>query len=107
MESPLNSLNFFGIIMLRKLVVNISSKIVFHDLLADNLIRFSLNFVESKSIANDLTCKRIRHRPQSKALLVMYPNIQDCLCLVTQGAFCTSEKHSMIREEWREGPVLL
>lgn len=48
MESPLNSLNFFGIIMLLKLVVNISSKIVLNDLLADNLIRFSLNFVESK-----------------------------------------------------------
>lgn len=29
-------------------MVNISSKIVSNDLLADNLIRFSFNFVESK-----------------------------------------------------------
>ena len=59
--------------MLQKHMVNISSKAVFNDLLADNLIRFSFNFVESQVFQISDFQMNSPSRPLSHALLVPIP----------------------------------
>lgn len=59
--------------MLQKHTVNISSKTVFNDLLADNLIRFSFYFVESQVFQISDFQTNSPSRPLSHALLVPVP----------------------------------
>ena len=93
--------------MLQKHTVNISSKTVFNDLLADNLIRFSFYFVESQVFQISEFQTNSPSRPLSHALLVLIPKTVWLVSLFHDPrAFYTSEKHSIVRQDGQEVPVL-